>query len=145
MSLSSSLMFKSERFDYKSDLPAEFNAGNRFYGKDVADFLSGKLTEQGFSSDYLDEDWGWLIFSAKGVSPEFEVAVYNLAEHGEGGRAGVGDWGLWVRSYERRKLLGLLPKRTEIKVPADLLAAVRAAIRATGAEPEQWEEGPGDA
>lgn len=138
-------MFKSERFDYKSDLPAEYNAGNRFYGKDVADFLSAKLTEQGFSSDYLDEDWGWLIFSAKGGASEFEVAVYNLAEHGEGGRPGVGEWGLWVRSYERRKLLGLMPKRTEVKVSADLLAAVQVAVRSAGAEPEQWEEGPGEA
>jgi hypothetical protein len=135
-------MFKSERFDYKSDLPAEYNAGNRFYGKDVADFLSGNLTKQGLSSDYLDEDWGWLIFGAKGSSPDFEVAVYNLAEHGEGGRPGIGEWGLWIRSFERKKLLGLLPKRTEVQVPAHLLAAVQAAVRAAGAEPKEWEEGP---
>ena len=135
-------MFKSERFDYKSDLPADHNAGNRFYGKDLADFLSTNLAEQGFASDYLDEDWGWLILSAKGSSPEFEVAVYNLAEHGEGGRPGVGEWGLWVRSFQRKKWLGLLPKRTEVQVPAQLVAAVQTAIRAAGAEPKEWQEGP---
>lgn len=145
MTLSASLMFKSERFDYTSELPAEYNAGNRFYGKDVAAFVSAHLTEHGFTSNTLDEDWGWLILSGKGASPEFEVAVYNLAEHGEGGRPGIGEWGLWVRSFERRKLLGLLPRRTEIKVPAQLVAAVEAAILAAGAKPEAWEDGPGAA
>lgn len=135
-------MFKSERFDYKSELPEEYNAGNRFYGKDVADFLSGNLTAQGFQSGFLDEDWGWLIFSVKGGSPDFQVAVYNLAEHGEGDRPGIGEWGLWIRSYERKKLLGLLPKRIEVQVPARVLEAVQAAVRAAGAEPKEWEKGP---
>lgn len=138
-------MFKSERFDYSSDLPADHNAGNRFYGKDVAEFLAGELSRQGFDADCMDEDWGWLVFSAKGVLPEFEVAVYNLAEHGEGGRPGVGEWGLWIRSHERKKLLGLLPRRVEVEVPARLLAAVRTAVRAAGAEPEPWTQGPSDA
>jgi hypothetical protein len=142
VALSASLMFRSERFDYKSELPDEYNAGNRFYGKDVANFLSANLTEQGFESDYLDEDWGWVVLSAKGGSPEFEVAVYNLAEHGEGGRPGIGEWGLWIRSFQRKKLLGLLPKRSEVQVPARLVAAVQFAIRAAGAEPKEWEEGP---
>jgi hypothetical protein len=136
-------MFKSERFDYTSELPEEYNAGNRFYGRDVAEHLVGKLNEQRLASDYLDEDWGWLVFSQRGSSPEFEIAIYNLAEHGEGSRPGVGEWGLWIRSYERRKLLGLLPKRTAITVPAILLSAVEAAIRAVGAEPAPWRDGPG--
>jgi hypothetical protein len=136
-------MFKSERFDYTSELPEEYNAGNRFYGRDVAEHLVGKLNEQGLASDYLDEDWGWLVFSQRGASPEFEIAIYNLAEHGEGSRPGVGEWGLWIRSYERRKLLGLLPKRTAITVPPGLLSAVEAAIRAVGAEPAPWRDGPG--
>jgi hypothetical protein len=144
MSLSASIMFRSERFDYKSDLPEDYNAGNRFYGKDVAGYLSDQLVERGFPADYLDEDWGWLIHSLKGNVPEFEIAVYNLAEHGEGGRPGVGEWGLWVRSYERKKFLGLIPKKAEVAVPASLLAAVEASVRAVGAEPEKWREGPNE-
>lgn len=143
MASSASLKFKSERFDYASDLPAEYNAGNRFYGRDVAALLSAELTRQGFRSDYLDEDWGWLVLSANDVSPEFEVAIYNLAEHGEGSRPGIGEWGLWIRSYERKKLLGLLPKRTEMKVPVELLAAIQAAVRSAGAEAELWAGGTG--
>ncbi len=135
-------MFKSERFDYTSDLPEEYNAGNRFYGRDLAEHLVAQLNEQRLASDYLDEDWGWLVFSQRGSSPEFEIAIYNLAEHGEGSRPGVGEWGLWIRSYERRKLFGLLPKRTAITVPSVLLSAVEAAIRAVGAEPAPWRDGP---
>ncbi len=135
-------MFKSERFDYTSDLPEEYNAGNRFYGRDLAEHLVAQLNEQRLASDYLDEDWGWLVFSQRGSSPEFEIAIYNLAEHGEGSRPGVGEWGLWIRSYERRKLFGLLPKRTAITVPSVLLSAVEAASRAVGAEPAPWRDGP---
>lgn len=138
-------MFKSERFDYKSELPEEYNAGNRFYGRDVAEFLVGKLAEQGFGSDFLDEDWGWLVFSQRGATPEFEVAVYNLAEHGEGCRPGVGEWGLWIRAYERSKLFGVLPKRAAIRVPALVLSAVETAVRGAGAKPAPWQDGPDDA
>jgi hypothetical protein len=138
-------MFKSEQFDYTSTLPEEYNAGNRFYGRDVAEHLVGQLNEQRLLSDYLDEDWGWLVFSQRGSSPEFEIAIYNLAEHGEGSRPGVGEWGLWIRSYERRKLLGLLPRKTAVTVPAVLLSAVEAAVRAAGAEPAPWRDGPSDA
>lgn len=93
--MSASIKFKSERFDYTSELPAEYNAGNRFYGRDVAEYLVRQFNEQGLAAHCLDEDWGWLVFSARGASPAFEVAIYNLAEHGEGGRPGIGEWGLW--------------------------------------------------
>ena len=142
MALSASICFSSERFDYASELPEEFNAGNRFYGKDVADSLASHLTAQGHSCDYLDEDWGWLVLSIKESTSEFEVAIYNLAEHGEGGRPGIGEWGLWLRAYERKKVFGFIPKRSEIQVPAPLLAALESAVRAVGAEPRAWKEGP---
>ncbi len=145
MPLSSSIKFDSEAFDYKSTLPEEYNAGNRFYGRDVAEYLASRLTEKGFSSSYLDEDWGWLVFNQKGTTPDFEVAIYNLAEHGEGNKPGIGRWGLWIRAYERKRLLGVLPKRVNVAVPELLLSAVKTAIRAAGANPTQWEAGPGDA
>jgi hypothetical protein len=145
MPKSASIRFKTERFEYKSQLPEDYNAGNRFYGKDVAEFLSASLTEQGLTSDYLDEDWGWLVFNQKGFSPEFELAIYNLAEHGEGDRPGVPEWGLWLRAYERRRLVGLSPKKSLVEVPSKLLSAIQAAVRASGAEPMPWEDGPGDA
>lgn len=141
---SASIKFESERFDYESELPEDDNAGNRFYGKDLAEFLVGVLSTHGLRADYFDEDWGWLVSSLRGQSPEFEVAIYNLAEHGEGGRPGVGEWGLWIRAYERRKIFGLLPKRAAVAVPPRVIAAVEAAVREAGAEPSAWSDGPGD-
>jgi hypothetical protein len=137
MPLSESICFKSEQFDY--------NAGNRFYGKDVAEHLANRLTKQGLASDYLDEDWGWLVMSSRGTAPEYQIAVYNLAEHGEGGRPGVPEWGLWVRSYERKKAFGFIPRRVEVQVAPRLRSAVTSAIRETGSQPEQWLQGPSGA
>lgn len=145
MSLSASISFKTERFDYKSELPEDINAGNRFYGKDVAEFIVEKLNAGGMLADFLDEDWGWLIFSQKGQSQIFQIAVYNLAEHKGATAPGIPEWGLWIRAYESRKLLGLLPKRHEVQVSLELLNAIESAVRAAGATPEQWDDGPGDA
>jgi len=145
MSLSASISFSSEQFDYKSELPEDINAGNRFYGKDVAEFIVEQLKSSKLQADYLDEDWGWLIFSLKGQTPIFEVAVYNLAEHKGAVERGIPEWGLWIRAYESRKLFGLLPKRREIQVPPGLLSAVESAVRAARAVPVQWDGGPGDA
>jgi hypothetical protein len=145
MTLSASISFKSERFDYKSELREDINAGNRFYGKDVAEFIVEKLNLVNLRADFLDEDWGWLIFSQKGQAPIFEVAVYNLAEHEGANARGIPEWGLSIRAYESRKLLGLLPKRHEILVPPDLLNAIESAVRAAGAVPEQWDDGHSDA
>jgi hypothetical protein len=145
MPLSESVMFRSEQFDYKSELPDEYNAGNRFYGKDLAEFLATSLTEQGVQADYLDEDWGWLVYSPKDASASFELAIYNLAEHGQGNRTGIGEWGLWIRAYERKKLLGVLPKRNLVSVPSAVMLAVQTAIKKAGAKLVPWEGGPGDA
>ena len=140
--VSSAVCFSSERFDYRSELPPEANAGNRFYGKDVAAFLAQQLSTAGLAEDYLDEDWGWLVFSSRGAALEFDIAVYNLAEHGEGVRAGVGEWGLWIHAYERRKLFGLLTTRREVAVPQRLAAAIDDAIVAAGAAPRPWQDAP---
>ncbi len=139
---SHAIQFKSERFDYRSELPYEINAGNRFYGKDLAEFIAAEFTRRGLPADFLDEDWGWLVFSQKGSAPEFEVAIYNLSEHSEGGRPGTNEWGLWARAYVRSKLLGLVPRRTEVAVPDRVSEALSQAVRAAGSEPEPWADGP---
>jgi len=142
MHLSLSVQFTSERFDYQSELPDGYNAGNRFYGKDVAEFLVSALENKNLRTDFLDEDWGWLVFSVKGSVPEFEVAIYNLSEHSEGGRPGTNQWGLWVRAYERRKFLGVLPKKTEVTVPSLVSDAVEQAVCTAGATTKPWADGP---
>lgn len=142
MPQSVSIEFKTERFDYLAQLPEEYNAGNRFYGKDVAEFLAEQLTNQGLRANFIDEDWGWLVFGEKSASPVFDVTIYNLAEHSEGNRPGVPEWGLWVRAYELSKRFGILPKRSLVSVPSTIRSAIHAAVRAAGAEPMHWDDGP---
>lgn len=136
------LRFASERFDYRSELPEAFNAGNRFYGRDVAEWLAGGLTTAGFPATFFDEDWGWAVTGAAAASASFEIAVYNLAEHGEGDRPGVGEWGLWVKAYERRKWLGILAKNVEVAVPVPLEGAIRDVFAKADITVAPWEEGP---
>ena len=38
--LARSFSFTSDRFDHSSELLGEYNAGNRFYGRDVAELVS---------------------------------------------------------------------------------------------------------
>lgn len=142
MSDAYTVRFDSERFDYASELPESFNAGNRFYGRDVAEFLCGELVSRGFEASFLDEDWGWLVCGRGPQALVFETAVYNLADHGEGGRPGVGSWGLRSRAWRRTKVLGFLPRNAPVPVPNELAAAIRAAVQAAGAEPVPWADGP---
>ena len=135
-----SLAFTSERFDYRSELPPDANAGNRFYGKDLAAWLAAQLTAAGFPAACADEDWGWLVFARRDSGQDFEIAVYTLSEHREGGRPGANRWGLWVRQHAATKVMGLFNKRTPVAVSAPLEAAVRQAIVAAGAVPEPWDE-----
>jgi hypothetical protein len=51
--------FTSDRFDHSSELPHEANAGNRFYGRDVAELISAGLAKRGLEASFFDEDWGW--------------------------------------------------------------------------------------
>ena len=136
-----SLRFTSSRFDHASELPAEYNAGNRFYGRDVALWLAEALTARGLPADFMDEDWGWLVFSRRETTRDFEAAVYYLGEADGDSASDSDDWGLWLRAHERGKQFGLLPRRVEVPVPGDVDAAVRAAIASIGATPMPWDDG----
>jgi len=141
--LDKALRFRTERFDYTSDLPADANAGNRFYGRDAAAFLCERLQARGLEADFLDEDWGWLVHGRADASTRFEIAVYNLDAHGEGGRAGAPEWGLWIRAFERTNRLLVLTRRIEVEVPAAVETTVREAIAELGASVQDWTDGPG--
>jgi hypothetical protein len=138
------LAFSSERFEYRSELPDTANAGNRFYGRDLATWLAAQLTQAGLAAAFADEDWGWLVFAPGGSGADFDIAVYNLSEHREGGRPGASRWGLWVRQYESRKVMGLFNKRTTVAVSPALEAAVRQAIAAAGSAAQPWDEAEGN-
>ena len=141
-SLEKSLAFKTEQFDYRSDLPEEYNAGNRFYGRDVADFLTQQLAASGVKAGYLDEDWGWLVEAATPSGVDVEIAIYNINDHGNGGQPGEPEWGLWLRAFVRSKSFGIFTKRTAVAVPAEVEQTISNAIRSAGGTPVEWVDGP---
>ncbi len=140
-SASLSLRFTADQFDHESDLPAEYNAGNRFYGRDVAAFLSDGLTARKFDSTFLDEDWGWLV-TGRADDVGFDIAIYNLNDHDEGGRPGSSDWGLWVQAYQRKRLFGVIPRRVDVAVPKRLELGIRAVLATNGIVASAWDDGP---
>ena len=54
----------------------------------------------------------------------------------------MNEWGLWIRANERKKILGLIPKKVETEVPRELEAGIRAVLAKEGIDLEQWRDGP---
>jgi hypothetical protein len=133
-----SVSFRTERFDYTSELPEDANAGNRFYGRDVAGFLAEGLSSPSFSADFLDEDWGWMVLGVTDDSRFVEIAVYNLDEGRTPGQNGSNEWGLWVRAFERRKWFWLLSRSHEIELPDEIARRLRLLLEDAGLEPVPW-------
>lgn len=136
------LRFDTDRFDFTSAVPEEYNAGNRFHGKDVAEFLAASLRRSGWATHAYDEDWGWAVSGGRDEAHPVEIAVYNLADHGEGGRPGAPAWGLWIRAHERSRRLGFLPRTTEVAAPSELIEAVTEALAGEGISVRPWSDGP---
>ena len=114
--------FTSDRFDHSSELPADYNAGNRFYGRDVAEFVSGGLTARGLESSFFDEDWGWLIHAGLADEGVLEIAVYH---NPEADPATESDWALMVRSLRKEKWLGVVPRLTERELDPRTVATLQ--------------------
>ena len=117
-------VFRSERFDHSSELPPDANAGNRFYGRDVAEFLTDGLERQGYEASVLDEDWGWLVRARVVPERTLEIGVYHDIEE----PGSPDEWTLIVRS--RRRVLGVLPR--EAPLAADDAAALERVFQAAG-------------
>jgi hypothetical protein len=143
--LSLSLHWTTEQFDYRGEIPEEHNAGNRFFGRDLASFLSEKLRADDLHTDHIDEDWGWLVLG-KGASGQFvEVAIYNLGDDGSEPRKGSADWGLWIGMFEKRRVLLLFNRSVEIPCEEWLLNRLRAIENAAAIVSVPWVDGPSKA
>jgi hypothetical protein len=122
--------FVSDRFDQSSELPAAYNAGNRFYGRDVAAFLSEGLTARGFTADFVDEDWGWLVDAHEADDARLQIAVYpGLDGESREGRVGVDGSPTRTASPAR-----VLPWATEREVEERTTAAIVDVFRDAGIE-----------
>jgi hypothetical protein len=113
--------FTSGRFDHSSELPADANAGNRFYGRDVAEFIAAGLGERGFDTSFIDEDWGWQVHAARPDGSVFEVSIYHNPDEDP---TRPDDWALMLRSLRKERALGLFSRFREVPVKAAETAAL---------------------
>ena len=121
--------FASDSFDHSSELPQEYNAGNRFYGRDVAEFVSAGLSARGMESSVFDEDFGWMVHAPLPDDGVFEVAVYH---NPEGGAANDSDWALLVRCVSKEKWLGFLPRIRERELDPTAVSALEKVFQQSG-------------
>jgi hypothetical protein len=134
-----SVRFKTECFEYRAPLPEDMNAGNRLYGRDVAEFLAKGLTAPSLNMQFIDEDWGWLVFGKTNDNMFLEIAIYNLSEDGTPGQNGTNEWGLWLKAYEKVKWLGVLSKNRAVEVPEEFSGRVRQLLESNGITPVEWQ------
>jgi len=112
------LEFVSSRFDHSSELPLEVNAGNRFYGQDVAEFVRAGLSGRGYDASFLDEDWGWQVHGGRSDGGVLEVSIYHNPDEDP---ADADRWALLVRLLRKERALGVFSRFREIPVtPAAL-------------------------
>src|SRR4051794_40234308 len=123
------LTFTADRFDHRSELPAKYNAGNRFYGRDVAEFVSAGLNARGMESSVFDEDFGWMVHAPLPDDGVFEIAVYH---NPEGDPATESDWALLVRAVSKKKWLGFVPRVREREHDPRTLATLEAVFAEAG-------------
>lgn len=125
-----SFEFTSDRFDHSSDLPPEANAGNRFYGRDVASFVSSGLSGRGLEASFIDEDWGWQAHARRRDESVLEISIYHNPEENT---ATEDDWTLMLRSLRKERKLGMMRFR-ETEVDADAISMLEDVFRQAGIE-----------
>lgn len=82
---------------------------------------------------YLDEDWGWLVWSSKDNMPVDErnmIGVYAYSE----GASDFGDWMLTICTEYKAKWFGLLTRWKSGPYNPSLATDVVAALRKQGVQ-----------
>ncbi len=113
--------FTSDRFDHTSELPPDANAGNRFYGRDVAEFITDGLAERGLDASFIDEDWGWQAHAKRPDETVLEISIYHNPDEKPDAE---NDWSLMVRSLRKERLLGIIPRFQETEVDSEAIATL---------------------
>jgi hypothetical protein len=123
------IRFESEAFDYRGPVREDANAGNRFYGADVADFLKSFLEAKNYRASVSDEDWGWLVSVARGEQ-NHDVCLNNGLDGSTSSSEGPGTngWSIYVITYATRKVLGVSLGRKRIDPDREFCALVESAI-----------------
>jgi hypothetical protein len=113
--------FTSDRFDHTSELPPDANAGNRFYGRDIAEFITAGLDERGLDASFIDEDWGWQAHAKRPDETVLEISIYHNPDEAPGAED---EWALMVRSLRKQRLLGIVPRFLETEVDSEAIATL---------------------
>jgi hypothetical protein len=113
--------FASDRFDHSSDLPPEANAGNRFYGQDVASFITDGLAERGLDASFFDEDWGWQAHAKRLDGSILEISIYHNPDQDP---AAEDAWALMLRSLHKERKLGI-PRLRETEIDGDAVSTLQ--------------------
>ena len=121
--------FTTDRFDHSARLSGRYGGGNRFYGRDVAEFVSAGLNARGMESSVFEEDFGWMVHAPLPDDGVFEVAVYHNPEAGAGTES---DWALLVRAVSKEKWLGFLPRVRERELDPKVVERLEDVFRQSG-------------
>lgn len=113
--------FTSDRFDHTSELPPDANAGNRFYGRDVAEFITAGLAERGLDASFIDEDWGWQAHVKRPDETVLEISIYHNPDESPDTE---NEWALMVRSLRKERILGVIRRFQETEVDSDAIATL---------------------
>ena len=129
--------FTADAFDHSSDLRAR--GGNRFYGRDVAEFVNAGLSARGMESSVFEEDFGWMVHAPLPEDGVFEVAVYH---NPEGGAGTDSDWALLVRAVSKEKWLGVIPRVQERELDPNDVAKLEDVFRQAAIRLQRQPEEP---
>ena len=121
--------FTANRFDHEAQLPSQHNADDRFYGRDVAEFVSVGMNAKGMKSSVFEEDFGWMVHAPVPDDGVFEIAVYHNPQVGP---AAGSPWALLVRSVSKEKWLGVLPRVSERELDPKAVATLEAVFAESG-------------
>ncbi len=125
--ISQSIEFITDKFNLTGELDDDLNAGNQFYGEDLSKWLSSALCLRGWESDYLDEDWGWLIFASKHKDSRHEICVYAYPEAGQ--QTNRGAWSILIHTRYKAPFLGFFTRMrygsTDMEIVNDVIAALK--------------------
>ncbi|CAN5160318.1 hypothetical protein BH11PLA2_BH11PLA2_43210 [soil metagenome] len=126
------LEFTTDRFKLTGPLPDDNNAGNQFYGEDLAKWLCETLPA--WKLDHMDEDWGWLVFTTKDYMPadqRHSICVYAYPAENQGA-SDHGHWMLSILCEYKVKWLGLLKRWKHGPYHSDLAKEVIAGLESLG-------------
>ncbi len=119
-------------------LPEDAQGNPGVYGFELAHWLSRTLAERGITTSYpLGEDWGWFIEYLDG---ELEVMIgcSSMADEGEGYSGKPIAWSIFVKPH--RSVKSFFGRREEGATPANLTAAIEAALATKGIEVRHAED-----